>query len=675
MPPKPQIAARGFRLRRFDATTGVRRRWSWRAIAGALALALFSGSAIAVASVSVAQAHSADYTASCTGVTVHASSYQPEGSQPGQANTITFQVDGGEVETFSFGSSTTKSFFFPNSTEAHNYNLTVTAWDDSSWNKQWLNLSSTPCVRPGILSLSAPRCDVVNGSTDLTAKFGDLVAGRHYSLTLASDAPSSTATDYQPSQASPEYTWPDVVPGRDYTVTITDSTNSDLTATKTVAVTGCPQESGIRVDTTQCSAPDHAGVYSVTALELVVGRQYRIDLFAGGNVLADSVTFTANSAQFTHDFAAVPLESYYASVTDVQDSQLVATSNASGFLPCPVRLDEPALTLSQCVDTAGSDAAIGISTSNLVPGRQYRVTVTDGSGATVSSDTFLAEASTWSTALPNLPTGTYTVTVTDVLLPSFTASSRAQLESCPSQPSLALSAAQCSEAGGTAQITAVVTDFVVGRGYTVTLTQAGIPVDGPHDKVAPDSSSWRLPIFTGLAPNKVYRVLVVDTLVPTVVAAADISLGACPGMPKLAITNGTCSLLGASPLHVALTGLADGQTYTVSVTETGGDQPVDGVLAQTVDGDVGETEVVFENVPNGHDYTVTIKNESGRVSVSATTFLPICDLPTLPFDDDLATLAFTGSEDLPISLLGLALIQLGLVLVGLSLVRRRANQS
>jgi hypothetical protein len=677
MQPNETTSVRARLIPRFDAATGHRRRWSFRAVAAAIAIAMISGGGIAVASVSAAQAHNADYTTTCSGVTVHAWSYEPSGNQPGETNTITFQVDSAPVETFSFEVNATKTFLFPNSTEEHTYSITVNAWNDptnTSWNKKWLNLKSTPCVPPGIISLSATKCNVVNGSSNLTATFDKLVAGRAYSLTLASTIPSSSTVIFTPTQVSQQYNWSNLTPGKSYTVTITDTTNHELSATATVAIVGCPEQSGIQVSTTQCTAPGQTGILTVTGLQLVAGREYRIDLLNSADVVVDSVTFTADgSGQFTKAFAATPLGTFYATVTDTAASQLVSTSNVSTLLPCPKTPAAPTLALTQCTSTNETNGAIGITLGDLVPGRQYTLSVTDSSNATVFTETFLAAASTLTKSLSALPSGTYTATVTDVLVPAFHSSSQAVLIPCPMQPEIDVSVTECGVPGGTSQIKATVTHFIAGRTYTISLTRAGQPVIGPNNLVAPAGPSWALPTFALLDPGEVYRVIVTDTLVPSVKAAADIAVSACPGDPRIVVTKGTCSILGISTLHVEVANLLAGETYTLSIVVTATGKPVPGVPSQSVPGGVSTASLDLQNVPNGAVYTITIENQQKTLSASAQVLLEECDLPTLPLPPDLPTLALTGADGSATWLSGIAFIQLGLVLLGLGFVRRRGN--
>ena len=238
------------RPERYDSTTGERRRarYGWRAAAMGIVVALVAGSGLAVASVAAAEAHNHSITWDCTGIHLVGSQYNTTGggvntvavSIAGAAQSATVTVDGAPqnvTSPFTFDSSFDAFFAVDDSTKAFAFTAEIHGHDGYD---QVVAAESTPCAPPAVVELSVPRCDAVGGTTDLTASFQQLVKDRLYGLTLASSKAGSNPVtlDFTPDQATKSYTWPGLEPGFTYTVTITDSTNADLTATKSVDSVG-----------------------------------------------------------------------------------------------------------------------------------------------------------------------------------------------------------------------------------------------------------------------------------------------------------------------------------------------------------------------------------------------------------------------------------------------------
>ncbi len=191
--------------------------------------------------------------------------------------------------------------------------------------------------------------------------------------------------------------------------------------------------------------------------------------------------------------------------------------------------------------------------------------------------------------------------------------------------------------------------------------------------------------FDGLEPDNTYRVIVTDTKSnPTVTAAADTYLAACPGNPVVVIAQAECDVLGASTIAVSAGDLVVGQTYTVTVATKSTGDAVAGVAPITFEADLPTRVLEISDVPNGETYTVSIVNADKTLSAEGEITLEVCDLPTFPLPPeeppitvppatvDLPTLAFTGSSTITPTLAGLGFLQLGLVLVGFSVLRRRS---
>ncbi|EAR24753.1 RTX toxins and related Ca2+-binding protein [marine actinobacterium PHSC20C1] len=679
------------RTPRFDKSTGQPRKRGLlrdtRGIAAVVALALVVGSGLAVVSVSsAAEAHTPSIKVTCEGVTVTGLYYEASGSGEGQQNLIKFQLQGGEQQVVPFSKNATQYFAFPNSTQAHTFTASVTAWNNpthTSWNRTWTK-TSTPCVSQSIIDVTAPRCDVPGGSTDITATFKDLVAERSYEVTLAGGAGGTKTATYTPKQTTGSYTWAGTAAGPTYTVTITDKTNRDLTASKTVQSVACPELSGIAIVPTECTVPGESAAIKVNVSDLVIGREYRIDVVnAGSDAIVDSHTFIANATTGAYNSAATPSASYYVTVVDTSESNATPLkSSVHAFLPCPEAITKPTVTATQC-DVVSTDAQgeVTVAVEGLVPGRTYNIVVTDGAkNAVFTNSGFVATTDRFDVELSELAEGTYTVTVTDALVPSYTASTSATIVPCATNDTtIELAAEQCTVPGGAAAITATVSNFAVGRDYTVTLMLNNVAV-GAAQKLDSSTGDAQKFTFAGLEPANTYRVIVTDTKSsPTVTAAADTYLAACPGNPVVMVTQAECNVLGASTISISAKDLVVGQTYTVTVVTKSTGDAVAGVAPITFEADKPTRTLDVTNVPNGETYTVSIVNADKTLSAEGDITLEVCDLPTFPLPPEeppatieLPTLAFTGSSTIAPTLAGLGFLQLGLVLVGFSIARRRS---
>ena len=674
---QPLIARlRSLRPARFNSSTGRRRRGGI-AVAAGLALALIAGSGIAVAAVSSAQAHTPAINADCTGVHVQAWDYNEA-----LANTVTVTIVGGNpdgsdrVENRTFGKSFDEWFMFPDPSAAWTYTATIDAADDNDpndadkWDYSWSD-TTAGCSTPDI-GVTASTCIHAGDLTTVNAVIGPLDASHAYTVQLTgTNGYDSGPAAIQTTTAS----WSGLDPGYDYTAVLVDTT-SGLSDSDTVHAIGCPQPPDFTVTIGQCTTVGGSGAFGVTVSGLVVGRDYVLALINSAGGAPTEVPFTASGATFSYSFATAPSGTYLVRVTDVADGAS-KESNPASFLPCP-NTPEPVLDPTQCTSTTGvSDASMVSSISQLVPDRSYSITIVSGATTVYSETLSPTKSSTWTTTLFNLAPGTYTLTVTDTTDPAsagFTASTTTTITPCPTQQVVDLTATQCTVPGGSGSLTATVTDFSVGRNYTVVLTQNGLPVAGQpvSQTFDPIDATPGVFVYTGLKPSLTYRVVVSDVTplakaaagAALPVAANDITLTDCPGNPKLVLTQPTCTVFTTSTITVDVAKLIAGQTYTVSVTRTADGQPVPGVPDQQVTGATPTASLQYTGVPVGRDYTITVANATKTLTATGSILLTLCDLPTL---------AYTGASTMTPTLAGLGFLQFGLVLVGISLVRRRSG--
>lgn len=673
---------RSLRPARYNSSTGRRRRGGV-ALAAGVALALIAGSGIAVAAVSSASAHTPAINDNCTGVHVQAWDYNA-----GVANTVSVTIVGGNpdgsdrVENRTFGTTFDEWFLFPDSSTGWSYTATIDAPDGTNgtqWDYSWSSTTSG-CATPDI-GVTASTCIHPGDLTTVDAVISPLDGTHSYTVQLTgSNGYDSLEAPIQTITAS----WSGLDPGVDYTATLRDLT-SGLSDSDTVHAIGCPEKPEFTITLSQCTEVGGSGALDVTVSGLVSGRDYVLALVNDAGGVPTEVPFTATGPTFPYSFSTAPSGSYFVRITDVADQTSSDSVNKAYFLPCP-GMPDPVLDPTQCTSTDGtSDASMVSSADQLIPGRSYSITISNGTTTVYSESLSPAASSSWTHSLFNLDPGTYTLTVTDTTDPAsagFSASTTTTLVDCPTQQVVDLKAEQCTVPGGSGSLTATVTNFSIGRNYTVVLTQSGLPVTGQpvSQDFDPTDATPGVFVYSGLKPGLSYRVIVTD-VTPTAtaafakaaaasaagappVAANDIVLTDCPGNPSLIITQPTCTVFTTSTITVNVDKLVAGQTYTVTVTTTADGQPVSGVPAQQLSGSTPTASVQFTGVPVNRNYTITVANATKTLTATGTILLTLCDLPTL---------AYTGASTMTPTLAGLGFLQFGLVLVGISLVRRRSG--
>lgn len=236
-----------------------------------------------------------------------------------------------------------------------------------------------------------------------------------------------------------------------------------------------------------------------------------------------------------------------------------------------------------------------------------------------------------------------------------------------------------------------VVDLVPGRVYDIVVTDdSESPVFSAKGLVA---SAEVLDDFVTV-PAGIHHWTVVDKAAPRYSVERTIEVSPCAAVATAATTAAigpavtiqllACDLLGASDIAVSVSGLSSG-AYTASVTADG--MPVPGVADATVT--AAANSVILADLPNGGTYVVAVADSSGGTVASASTTLPICDLPTLGEDplveEELPTtpgLAEGGEAEptalaptgLPVAgalLIGLGAFQVGALAAAVGVVRRR----
>lgn len=642
-------------------------------MAAGIAIALFAGSGIAVAAVSSASAHTPAINSDCTGVHVQAWDYNDT-----VVNTVSVTITGGNpdgsdrVENRTFGATFDEWFYFADPSIAWSFSAQIDAPDGTNgteWDYGWSD-TTKGCSTPDI-GVTATQCMHKGDLATVTATISPLDPSHAYTVRLTGT--NGYDSGDQPVQTT-SYAWPDLDPGFEYTATLTDTT-SGLSDSDTVLAIGCPEDPVFDITLTQCTLDGPAeGFVNVTASGLVPGRNYVLSLISAAGGAPTDTPFVAAGPSYSTSFSANPGGTYTVSILDVSDNTS-KQSNPVTLLPCPVRFSVDVTGVS-CTSTNGvPNGSISWNTTTLVPGRSYTLTVVQNATApgdptpTVYTTALTpATSSTWSDTLTAFPAGSYTVAITDTTTPGGPQSSTiVQLLGCPTQVEVSIDPAQCSVPGGSASITASVTGITPYRQYVITLLENGVvaPVaDNPQPPQGRVDSNPIVVTWNNLKPGVSYRVLVVDQALPDIKAAADITLKDCPGNPGVFLTQPQCTVLTVSTITVGVNKLIVGETYTVTVTKTSDGSPVTGVPAQTITATQPSASLQFTDLPVGTNYTITVANATKTLTASGTIQLILCDLPTL---------AYTGASTMTPTMAGLGFLQFGLVLVGISLVRRRSG--
>jgi hypothetical protein len=659
---------RSLRRERFDSSTGRRRRGGI-AVAAGLALALFVGSGIAVAAVSTASAHTPAINHDCTGVHVQAWDYSDN-----VVNTVSVTITGEDgsstVQDRTFVKQFDEWFRFSDPTKAWSYAASIVAPDDTDpnddnhWSYSWTD-TTVPCSAPDI-SLTATACVHSGDLTTVTAAIGTLDPSHGYTVRLTGTNYDSGDAPIQTTSAS----WSDLTPGDTYTATLTDTTTG-LKATASVVAVGCPEDPAFEITVRQCTIEGPSvGAIDVTVSGLAVGRSYVLALISAAGGAPQEQPFVATAPTYGALFNTSPGGNYTVKITDVVDGTS-KTSETIYLLPCPAWF---AVTVSAqpCSATDGTrNGMLSWNATSLVPGRSYTLTVVavattpGGPTPTVYTESLTpAASSTWSKTLPGFASGIYDVVITDTTAPNGPrAEGLAQIAPCPTQPDVTISASQCTVPGGTGSLTASVGGIAPSRMYVITLFEGAAVANVPDNPQPPQGRGDTNPIvvtWSDLKPGVAYRVLVVDALLPDIKAAADVTLTDCPGNPGIVLTS-QCTPLTIADLTVGLEKLIPGENYTVLVSTTADGKSV---ASQQVAATTATASLRFTQLPVGKSYTIAVFNATKTLTATDTILLTLCDLPTL---------AYTGASTMTPTLAGLGFLQFGLVLVGISLVRRRSG--
>jgi hypothetical protein len=128
---------------------------------------------------------------------------------PAKVNTVVVTVDGATVEDTTFGSSFVKDYTFDNQYVAHDYTVTVRAWDDSQYNVD-ASGTSTPCDVPVVPAVPAGTVTASCGVADvnLTNIAAEWTVNRTYAANVYIDGKyKETIAVFSGTPASAHYTF------------------------------------------------------------------------------------------------------------------------------------------------------------------------------------------------------------------------------------------------------------------------------------------------------------------------------------------------------------------------------------------------------------------------------------------------------------------------------------
>lgn len=312
----------------------------------------------------------------------------------------------------------------------------------------------------------------------------------------------------------------------------------------------------VTLEATACDTVGGSTTLTATIGDLNAGESYTGRLSRDG-VLVE--TFPATTAGKT--WAGLEAgRTYRVSVTN--DARPGLTREVElATVGCPQNGDL-SVAVTQCSAADSSNAAVTVTASALVAGREYAAVVQKGDSSYGSYSFFATGAETeFTIALPENVEG-MVVVLTDVAAGTTVTSTGFSTSSCPDVPAApAVSSTACSAVDGALEVTVVLDGLVPGRAYDVQID--GVVVDS---LVA--ASSTEEPRTYAVAAGE-HVVTVVDSAAPGVSASSDpIVVAECPTQPTVAfVAVRQCTEPGSdAAVTVSFAGLAEGRSYRLAVT-------------------------------------------------------------------------------------------------------------
>lgn len=542
--------------------------------------------------------------------------------------------------------------------------------------------SFTPLACPTKVGLTftPTQCTTVGGTSKLTVTLTGLVAGRSYSVEVTTDpVPAQTVTS-----ANPVVTFL-IPPGELVTaITVTDTTVAGAapvvaSSTTPISYTTCPELASLAVNVAQCTAPGGFAGLQVTASQLTAGHSYTLETTVASNGTVAPVTFTADSTadpvtktvNISPNDTVTALQLY--DVTAGARALVASDTSQHTLTACPVSVT---VSVVPCT-AAGQNSTLNVVLSQLVVGHSYTVKITElgtSSGSTAStvlSQTVNNVTSTTAT----VPFTLTSVSVQPVVVYDVTTGTQVQVAQDATQHTIAGCVAgftvvptQCTAPGGSAGLSVSLSELAPGSRYQ--LAVEGVTVAPVVFTATSDVETVTLAIPPGSTLTGLKLSDLTSTTVTNPVASytANITFQACPNNPSVTATTAACvSGTGSSNITVTSTNLVAGKTWRVEVDykNANGDWITAGLKSDLSSDDAAS--VSFTGVP-GTEFRASVVSTDGLLSAVYEWSAAACVIPAA-----VASLAFTGADVFGPGLIGLLILQGGIALIGVALIRRRRN--
>ncbi|MBI5159964.1 MAG: hypothetical protein HY996_00855 [Micrococcales bacterium] len=560
------------------------------------------------------------------------------------------------------------------------------SWPGGQYRASYSNVFTTPGCSTPTVKAEASACIYGANPGTVTATFGAQDAGVTYSAVL-NNLTRKTSSAPVNVTGKTTYSFANQPLGNEYSVTVTAKNGKTATST-TVMLQGCGKVGGVSIVVQPCTSSGGQAGLLVTSVtpdpgtgSFQAGHSYQLRRGgAGGTPVGPA--WTASPADYTQHLFPVGVQNIGAALVlvDVTAAPVVVQDLGPVDLgTCPAQPATPTISATSCV-VGDTTRTVEYAITGLVPGRQYDVAVNGGTPVLITA----GSDGSYRQAASGFRPGPFTVSVTDLLQPSYTASATSTLGTCATRPTTAVTVGQCSAPGGLGSLEVTLSDTVAARSYLVSV-QDGATVIATAVVTAAGPTA-QVPAFTALTAAKSYTVTAVDTEDPRAAAVAVTSLlGACPTAPTLSALITSCSAqTSSSIIQGSTSGLAAGQVWAVQLQVN---DPATATWSTIVDrpglSTVTPADLLFSGVASGAKYRISLASQtSPALFALAPVSAPRCQVSGVEFTAEdsgdpvgpvaaVSSLARTGADAAAPAVGALGLLLLGVTLTVIATIRRR----
>ena len=497
---------------------------------------------------------------------------------------------------------------------------------------------------PPSLTLATPL-DGAQTNEPVQTIEGTSDAGQDVVITITDGSGNVVFTETMTADGSGVYmvTSPSLGDG-DYTITAAATDSTGNTASLSV---------GITVDTV---APVLTLTAPIDGAETNEPVQTITGTSDAGQDVVITITDGSGAVVFTETVTATGSGVYTATSPSLDDGDYTVTASAtdstgntaSSSVGITIDTVAPALTITTPVDGAASNQPAQTIEGTTDPGQEVVVTITDGSGTVVFTETVTADGSgEYTVTSSDLGDGDYTVTASATDSAGNTASSSVGITIDTVAPALTITTPVDGAASNQpAQTIEGTTD--PGQEVVVTITDGSGTVVFTETVTADGSGGYTVTSSDLGDGDYTVTASATDSFGNSTSSSVDISIDTVA--PALVLETPAEGLISSDPVQV-LSGTSDpGQEVLVVLTDENGDT----VFTETVTTDAtGAWETQSSSLDNGsYTITVTAEDEAGNTSSVSHTFQIDLSLPMLVVDspeDELLTnngeIEVTGSTD------------------------------